>query len=67
MRFTGLGSRILILKSRKELITSPVAASDPIHRERNIISAAENNRIPFPRLNSRVVKFVRIQTTPHHA
>jgi hypothetical protein len=43
IRFTWLDSKALILKSRKELITSPVATSDPGHRERNIISAAGNN------------------------
>ena len=43
MRFTWLDSKSPILKSRKELITSLVAAADPGHRERNIISAAGNN------------------------
>src|SRR6201987_4137283 len=43
MRLTWLDSKALILKSRKELITSLIAAADPGHRERNIISAAGNN------------------------
>jgi len=43
MRFTWLDLKALILKSRREFITSPLAALDPGHPERNIISAAENN------------------------
>jgi len=43
MRFTWLDSKALILKNRKKLITSLVAAADPGHRERNIISAGGNN------------------------
>src|SRR5260370_14275106 len=43
MRFTWLDSKSPILKSRRELITSLVAAAAPGHRERNTISAAGNN------------------------
>src|ERR1700757_424874 len=43
MRFTWLDSKAPIPKSRRELITSLVAAAAPRHRERNIISAAGNN------------------------
>jgi hypothetical protein len=62
MRFTCLDSKAQILRSRKELSTSLVAASGAGHRERNIISAAGNTLLRFI-----FISLLAAQVAPHGA